>query len=80
MPDNGAARTTHHPYDPGLRHIALRVPDLDAAHAALEGRVLGLMPPAPAAGGGRIAFFHDPEGNLLQLVSRERELLDGAGE
>jgi predicted enzyme related to lactoylglutathione lyase len=32
------------------------------------------MPPGPAAGGGQIAFFHDPEGNLIQIVSRDREL------
>lgn len=79
MPDNGAKVTVHEPYDPGLRHIALRVADFDAAYAALKehhaaGRVLGLMPAAPAAGGGQIAFFHDPEGNLIQIVSREREL------
>jgi glyoxylase I family protein len=74
MPDNGGAVTTHHPYDPGIRHIALRVKDFDATYAALQGQVLGLMPPAPAAGGGQIAFFHDPEGNLLQIVSRDREL------
>lgn len=74
MPDNGEKPLPHHPYDPGLRHIALRVRDFDAAYAGLEGKVLGLMPPAPAAGGGKIAFFHDPEGNLLQIVSREREL------
>ena len=74
MPDNGAATTAHQPLDPGIRHIALRVSDFEAAHAALEGKVLGLMPAAPAAGGGQIAFFHDPEGNLLQIVSRDREL------
>ncbi|MFN3653139.1 MAG: VOC family protein [Armatimonadota bacterium] len=79
MPDNGAERTVHHPYDPGFRHVALRVRDFDAAYAALQEhhqaeRVLGLMPPAPAAGGGQIAFFHDPEGNLVQIVSRDREL------
>jgi glyoxylase I family protein len=75
MPDNGAAPAVHQPYDPGIRHVALRVDDMEQAHAALQGRVLGLMPPVPAAGGGQVAFFHDPEGNLLQLVSRERELL-----
>jgi len=80
LPDNGAARVTHQPYDPGFRHIALRVGDFEAAYAALQehhaaGRVLGLMPPAPAAGGGQIAFFHDPEGNLVQIVSRDAELL-----
>jgi catechol 2,3-dioxygenase-like lactoylglutathione lyase family enzyme len=74
MPDNGSAVTVHQPYDPGLRHIAFRVRDFDAAHAALQGKVLGLTQPGPAAGGGQIAFFHDPEGNLLQIVSRDQEL------
>ena len=78
MPDNGAAVTVHQPYDPGIRHIAFRVRDFDAVHAALEGKVYGLTPPGPAAGGGRIAFFHDPEGNLLQIVSRDRDLFDGS--
>jgi glyoxylase I family protein len=79
MPDNGAAVTSHQPLDPGIRHIALRVKDFEAAYASLQGKVLGLMPPGPAAGGGQIAFFHDPEGNLLQLVSRERELVTTKG-
>jgi glyoxylase I family protein len=74
MPDNGAAAYLHQPYDPGIRHIALRVRDFEAAHAALVAKVEGLTAPGPAAGGGQIAFFHDPEGNLLQIVSRDREL------
>lgn len=74
MPDNGAERTKHQPLDPGIRHIAFRVTDFDAAYAALQGKVLGLTAPAPAAGGGQIAFFHDLEGNLVQLVSRDSEL------
>jgi catechol 2,3-dioxygenase-like lactoylglutathione lyase family enzyme len=79
MPDNGEKRTAHQPLDPGIRHIAFRVRDFDATYGALEssaaeGKVLGLMPPGPAAGGGRIAFFNDPEGNLLQIVSRDTEL------
>jgi catechol 2,3-dioxygenase-like lactoylglutathione lyase family enzyme len=74
MPDNGAAVTAHQPLDPGIRHIAFRVRDFEATYAALQGKVLGLMPPGPAAGGGQIAFFHDPEGNLIQIVSRDREL------
>ncbi len=74
MPDNGGKVVEHQPLDPGIRHIALRVEDFEAAYAALEGKVLGLTAAAPAAGGGQIAFFHDPEGNLLQIVSRDREL------
>jgi glyoxylase I family protein len=80
MPDNGTKVVGHQPLDPGIRHIALRVADMASAHAKLTeaanaGKVLGLTQPGPAAGGGQIAFFHDPEGNLLQLVSRDRELL-----
>ena len=75
MPDNGTDRTKHQPLDPGFRHIALLVEDMAAAHSALEGKVLGLTAPAPAAGNGQIAFFHDLEGNLVQLVSRERPIL-----
>jgi catechol 2,3-dioxygenase-like lactoylglutathione lyase family enzyme len=75
MPDNGADRAKHQPLDPGFRHIALLVADMAAAHSALEGKVLGLTAPAPAAGGGQIAFFHDLEGNLVQLVSRTGPLL-----
>lgn len=75
MPDNGADPARHQPLDPGIRHIAFRVQDFNAAYQALQGRVLGLTAPAPAAGGGQIAFFHDLEGNLVQLVSRDREIL-----
>lgn len=75
MPDNGAERAKHQPLDPGIRHIAFRVADMESAHAALQGKVLGLTAPGPAAGGGQIAFFHDLEGNLVQLVTRDQELL-----
>ena len=74
MPDNGEKPTPHQPFDPGIRHIAFRVSDFDAAYQSLQGKVLGLMPPAPAAGGGQVAFFHDLEGNLVQLVSRDKDL------
>ncbi len=75
MPDNGEKPVAHQPFDPGIRHIAFRVLNFDAVYQSLQGKVLGLMPPAPAAGGGQVAFFHDLEGNLVQLVSRVRELI-----
>jgi glyoxylase I family protein len=74
MPDNGGAVSSHQPLDPGIRHIAFRVADFEAAYGKLQGNVLGLTPAAPAAGGGQVAFFHDPEGNLIQIVSRDRDL------
>ena len=60
--DNGLA---------GWRHLALRVDSLDAARQELEAR--GVKFPdsiKPAAGGGRVLFFQDLEGNLLHLLER----------
>ena len=60
--DNGLA---------GWRHLALRVDSLDAARHELEAR--GVKFPdsiKPAAGGGRVLFFQDLEGNLLHLLER----------
>ena len=60
--DNGLA---------GWRHLALRVAAIETARAELEKRgVVFLDPIKPAAGGGRVLFFQDCEGNLLHLVDR----------
>jgi glyoxylase I family protein len=59
----------------GLRHVALRVPSLDAAKAELEKRGVKFTEEIrPAAGGGRVLFFEDCEGNLLHLVERPKDL------
>ena len=58
----------------GFRHIALRVDSLDAAKAELEKRGVKFSEAErPAAGGGRILFFADCEGNLLHLVERPKD-------
>ena len=58
----------------GFRHIALRVPSLDAAKAELEKRGMKFAEEIrPAAGGGRVLFFADGEGNLLHLVERPKD-------
>ncbi len=55
----------------GLRHLALKVADLDVARGALEAAGVPFTEPVkPAGGGGRVQFFQDPEGNLLHLVER----------
>ena len=60
----------------GFRHIALRVPSLDAAKAELEKRGMKFAEEIrPAAGGGRVLFFADGEGNLLHLVERPRKFM-----
>ncbi|HMQ35021.1 MAG TPA: VOC family protein [Chloroflexaceae bacterium] len=59
------------PRGQGWNHLALEVADLDAAVAALEaGGVVFHSPPEPfppEAPRARIAFFRDPDGNLLEL-------------
>jgi glyoxylase I family protein len=55
----------------GFRHLALRVPSLDAAKAELEKRGVKFTEEVrPAAGGGKVLFFEDGEGNLLHFVER----------
>jgi glyoxylase I family protein len=55
----------------GWRHLALRVHSVTAAKAELETRGLKFTEEIkPAAGGGSVLFFQDPEGNLLHLVER----------
>jgi lactoylglutathione lyase len=56
----------------GFGHIAFDVPDLDDAYArvlALGARPVMAPQPSPEAG-VRMAFVADPEGNLVELVSR----------
>jgi glyoxylase I family protein len=58
-------------WSPGVRHIALRVTDFDAAYAKLKSAgVEFLGDPVQAVGGGKIVSFRDVEGNELQIVQR----------
>jgi len=55
----------------GFRHLALRVDSLDTARAELERRGVNFQEDTrPAAGGGKVLFFEDGEGNLLHFVER----------
>ena len=55
----------------GFRHLALRVDSLATAKAELEKRGVNFSEESrPAAGGGRVLFFADLEGNLLHFVER----------
>jgi glyoxylase I family protein len=52
-------------------HLALQVPDLDAAFARFTGECAAapVSPPAPGVTPGmRYAYIADPEGNLLELI------------
>ncbi len=64
----------------GFRHVALRVDSIDAARAELEKRGVSFTKEIrPAAGGGRVLFFEDLEGNLLHLVERPADSQLGTG-
>ncbi len=54
----------------GFKHIALRAPDVDAVAARLrDAGVPFTVEPQDAVGNVRLAFFRDPDGHLLELVS-----------
>lgn len=58
-------------FQPGIRHVAFRVKDFDAAYAELKRLgVRFITEPGEALGGGRTVLFRDPEGNELQIVQR----------
>ena len=62
----------------GFRHLALRVDSLDAAKTELEKRGVKFTEEArPAAGGGKVLFFADCEGNLLHFVERPADFCSG---
>ena len=70
MPHRGQARPEREFYAPGISHLALTVDDFESACARLRDLGIALADPAPAAGGGQIANFSDPEGNAVQIVAR----------
>lgn len=73
-PANSARPETNDNKLAGFRHLALRVDSLDEAKATLEQRgVKFTEEPRPAAGGGRVLFFSDADGNLLHFVERPKD-------
>lgn len=71
MPAQEVSRGEAGLFDPGLRHMALRVDDFDAAYAHLQQLGVEFVGEiGSATGGGPIVSFKDPEGNILQIVQR----------
>ena len=55
----------------GFRHLALRVDSIEAAKIELSHRGVEFTEEVrAAAGGGKVLFFKDAEGNLLHLIER----------
>jgi predicted enzyme related to lactoylglutathione lyase len=58
--------------------IALRVPDVDEARATLEAEGVEFAHETIDSGVCRLATFHDPDGNALQLHRRYAPFADGS--
>lgn len=54
---------------PGIRHIAIKVDDFDEGVKDLESKGIEIVQ-FVEAGPNRLAFFLDPEGNILHLIHR----------
>lgn len=62
--------------DPGHRHLAIAVDDFDKACAALQAKKVSFIePPKEGAGGAKVVFFRDCEGNILHLIRRPTPLV-----
>jgi catechol 2,3-dioxygenase-like lactoylglutathione lyase family enzyme len=58
------------PFAPNLGGVALRVPDVAAARSALEAKGVEFEGATRDTGVCHMAFFRDPDGNLLILHRR----------
>lgn len=60
---------------PGMRHIAISVDDFDAAYKQLREQGVAFEGDPYTNQGNRLAFFKDPDGNLVHLIKRDKALL-----
>ena len=60
--------------DPGIRHMAIRVDDFDAASEELRRRGIEFIAQPTNVQGNRLIFFHDGDGNILHLIYRPQPL------
>ena len=58
---------------PGIRYLAISVEDIDAGVKELESRGIEITNRVEAEG-NRLAFFLDPEGNILHLIWRDKKI------
>jgi catechol 2,3-dioxygenase-like lactoylglutathione lyase family enzyme len=58
----------------GLRHLALAVADFPGVYARLKEEDVRFLTDAQTANGNSLAFFTDPDGNILHLLHRETPL------
>src|ERR1039457_624426 len=58
----------------GLRHLALAVADFPDVYARLKRKGVRFLTDAQTTNGNSLAFFTDPDGNVLHLLHRETPL------
>jgi len=58
----------------GLRHLALTVADFPAVYTRLKEQGISFLTDAQTTKGNSLAFFTDPDGNILHLLHRETPL------
>ena len=58
----------------GLRHLALTVADFPEVYARLKGKGVRFLTDAQTTSANSLAFFTDPDGNILHLLHRETPL------
>lgn len=75
IPASEAAPVDRARNDPGWSHLAFTVADFNTAHQALVGKGIQFQgEPRQQGDGSWIAFFPDPDGNVLQIVQRPKPL------
>src|SRR5438067_10416356 len=70
LPDDESQPPNRELLNRGLSHLAIRVANLQAAIASLNAAGIEVAEPFAAMGGGMVANFRDPEGNVCQVVER----------
>jgi catechol 2,3-dioxygenase-like lactoylglutathione lyase family enzyme len=69
-----ADRVSHGERDPGFRHMAISVTDIDRAYKNLSSRGVAFKSEPREKEGVSTAFLDDPEHNLLHLIQRSKPL------
>lgn len=60
--------------DPGFSHIGIPVDDFDKAAEDLRSKGVSLHNVRQTGLGWKIGYFYDPEGNLIEIVYRQKDL------
>ena len=71
MPKDDTLRQSRTTWTPGWSHVALRVENIEAAIAYLDGhKIVWGGDVVEAIGGGKVRNCFDIEGNMIQILER----------